>query len=205
MYNILALYKEPYDPRKPLIGLDEKLKQLIAEVRKAIPMKPGKPERYDYEYVRKGTANIFVAIEPKAGRRIIQVTRRRTKKDFAMFVKKLIDEYHPNADVVRLIVDNLNTHNESAFRETFDDDEAERLLNKIEFHYTPKHASWLNVAEIEISAMDVECIGRRIGDRKTLTKEVRAWAKRRNKDKKNIDWRFTKKDADKKLSKYYVT
>jgi len=203
MYNILGLYKEPYDPKKPLIGLDEKLKQLIAEVRKAIPMKSGKPERY--EYVRKGTANIFVAVEPKAGRGKVQVTRSRTKKDFAMFVKKLIDEDYPNADVVRLIVDNLNTHNESAFHETFDDDEAERILGKIEFYYTPKHASWLNVAEIEISAMDAECTGRRIGDKKTLTKEVRAWAKRRNKDKKKIDWRFTKKDADKKLSKYYVS
>lgn len=205
MYNILALYKEPYDPKKPIIGLDEKLKQLIAEVRKAIPMEPGKPERYDYGYVRKGTANIFVAVESKAGRRIIQVTRRRTKKDFVRFVKKLIEGDYPDADVVRLVVDNLNTHNESSFHETFDDDEANRLLNKIEFHYTPKHASWLNVTEIEISAMDVECTGRRISDKKTLTKEVWAWAERRNKYKKKINWRFTKKGADKKLSKYYVS
>lgn len=204
MYDILDLYEEPYDPRKPVVGLDEKPKQLIGEKRNPIPMKPGRPQRYDYEYVRNGNANILMAIEPKAGNRTVQVTDRRTKKDFALFVKKLIEDYR-NADIIRLIVDNLNTHNESAFHETFGEDNAKSILDKIEFHYTPKHASWLNVAEIEISVMDTECTGRRIGDKMTLIQEVQAWTKIRNKDKKKIDWRFTREDADKKLSNHYVS
>ncbi len=205
MYDILDLYQEPYNPKKPTIGLDEKPKQLLGEKRKAIPMKPGSPEKYDYEYVRNGKANVFLAVEFKAGKRVTQVTDRRTKQDFALFVKRLVDENCHDAEILRLIVDNLNTHNESSFYETFDRKEAERILRKIEFHYTPKHASWLNVAEIEISAMDVECTGRRLGDRETLAREVAAWTKRRNEQKKKIDWRFTKKDANRKLSKYYIT
>ncbi len=209
MYDILNLYQQPYDPKKPTIGLDEKPKQLLGETRKPISMKPGSPKRYDYEYIRKrkerkGKANIFIAVEFKAGKRITQVTRRRTKKDFAVFVKKLVDEHYPDAETLRLVVDNLNIHNDSSFYETFDKNEAERIRAKIEFHYTPKHASWLNVAEIEIGVMDAECTGRRIGGKKTLAQEVQAWTKRRNKDKKKIHWRFTKKDADRKLSKYYV-
>jgi hypothetical protein len=204
MYDILELYQEPYDPGRPVVGLDERSKQLLGEKRGPIPMKPGSPERYDYEYVRNGTANIFLAVEFKAGTRVTRVTGRRTKKDFALFVKRLVDEECSNAETLRLIVDNLNTHGESAFYETFDRREAERILRKIEFHYTPKHASWLNVAEIEISAMNVECIGRRFEDKETLAREVAAWTKRRNEQKKKIDWRFTKKDADRKLSKYYI-
>ncbi len=205
MYDLLDLYAEPYNPKRPYVGVDEKPKQLLGEVRMPIPMKPGSPMKYDYEYTRNGKANIFVAVNPKAGKRIVQVTLRRTKKDFAIFMKKLIDEVYFDVDILRVVVDNLNTHNETSFYETFDKNEAERLSNKIEFHYTPKHASWLNVAEIEISVMDTECTGRRVGDERTLTREVRAWAGRRNKDKKKIEWRFTKDDADKKLSKYYIT
>lgn len=204
MYDVLDLYEEPYDPRRPLVNLDEKPKQLLGEKRESLTMKPGSPEKYDYEYVRNGTVNIFMAVEFKAGKRVTQVTKRRTMKDFALFVKILVDEEYPDVEVVRLVLDNLNTHKKKAFYETFSKEEAERILSKIEFHYTPKHASWLNAAEIEINVMDIECTGRRIGDMETLTREVAAWTKRRNDQKKKINWKFTKELADKKLSKYYV-
>jgi len=207
MYDILDLYAEPYDPRYPVIGVDEKPKQLIEDSRTPIPMKPGKLTRYDYEYIRRGKANIFMAVEPKAGRRITQVTRRRTKKDFARFMKQVVGELCHDTTVkkIRVVIDNLNTHNVNSFYETFNRKEAERLLNKLEFHYTPKHASWLNVAELEIGIMDGECTGRRIKDKETLTREVNAWMNRRNQERRKIDWRFTKQDADKKLAKYYVS
>lgn len=205
MYAILDLYAEPYDPKMPLIGIDEKPKPLRGEKRAPIPMKPGSPEKYDYEYIRNGKANIFVATEPRAGRRITKVTDRRTKKDFAEYMKEIVDDEYPDADVIRVVLDNLNTHFPSSFYEAFDKIEAERILKRLEFHYTPKHASWLNVAEIEIGVMDTECTGRRIVDKETLTRQVAAWTKRRNMAKKKIDWRFTRQDADKKLGKHYVT
>jgi hypothetical protein len=207
MYDILDLYAEPYDPRHPVIGVDEKPKQLIEDSRPPIPMKPGKLTRYDYEYIRRGKANIFLAVEPKAGKRITQVTRRRTKQDFARFMKVVVDEMYKNKNVekIRVVIDNLNTHGKDAFYETFSRKEAKRLVSKLEFHYTPKHASWLNVAEIEIGVMDGECTGRRIKDEETLIQEVQAWTNRRNRQKKKIDWRFTRNDADKKLAKYYVS
>lgn len=204
MYDILDLYEEPYDPKRPIVNLDEKPKQLLGDKRKAIPMKRGSPEKYDYEYVRNGKANIFMAVEFKAGKRVTQVTESRTMKDFASFVKMLVDREYHEVDVIRLVVDNLNTHKDKAFYETFSKDEAERIRGKIEFHFTPKHASWLNAAEIEINVMDIECTGRRIGNIETLAREVAAWTKRRNDQKKKIDWKFTKDKADKKLSKYYV-
>jgi hypothetical protein len=180
MYDVLDLYEEPYDPKRPLVNLDEKPKQLLKDKRKAIPMKPGNPEKYDYEYVRCGTATIFMAVEFKAGKRVTQVTERRTMIDFALFVQMLVDKEYPEVDVIRLVVDNLNTHREKAFYETFSKDEAERILKRIEFHRTPKHASWLNAAEIEINVMDIECTGRRIGNIEILAREVAAWTKRRN-------------------------
>ena len=204
MYDVLDLYEEPYDPKRPIVNLDEKPKQLLGEKRMPIPMKPGSPEKYDYEYVRNGTANIFVAVEFKAGKRVTQVTERRTMKDFARFVKMLVDEEYQDVKTIRLVMDNLNTHKEKSFYEAFREEEAERILDKIEFHYTPKHASWLNAAEIEINVMDVECTDRRIGDLETLAREVAAWTKRRNDQKKKINWKFTRDKADKKLSKYYV-
>jgi hypothetical protein len=205
MYDVLDLYEEPYDPKRPLVNLDEKPKQLLGEKRLSILMTPGSPEKYDYEYVRNGTANIFMAVEFKAGKRVTRVTERRTMKDFASFVKMLVDEEYPDdVEVIRLVTDNLNTHKEKAFYETFSKEEAESILNKIEFHYTPKHASWLNAAEIEINVMDIECTGRRIGDKETLARVVAAWTKRRNEQKKRINWKFTRDKADKKLSKYYV-
>jgi len=151
MYDILDLYEEPYDPKRPIVNVDEKPKQLLGDKRKSIPMRPGCSEKYDYEYIRKGTANIFVAVEIKAGKRFTQVTKRRTMKDFAVFIQKLVDEEYPDAEVIRIIADNLNTHKIKSFYETFSEDEAQRILSKIEFHYTPKHSSWLNAAEIEIN------------------------------------------------------
>lgn len=154
MYDVLDLYQEPYDPERPVVGVDEKPKPLIREKRRAIPMKPGRIVRQDYEYVRNGSANIFVAVDHKDGRRDVQVTDRRTRKDFALYVKHLVEEVFPGATVIRMVVDNLNTHNETSFYQTFDQEEAERLLDKTEFHYTPVHGSWLNVAEVEIGVMD---------------------------------------------------
>ena len=204
MYDVLDLYEEEYDPENPLVCFDEKPKQLVGDKRTSIPMKSGSPEKYDYEYVRNGTANIFVAVEFKAGKRVTQVTKRRTMVDFAQFVKILVDEEYPDVENIRLVMDNLNTHKEKSFYEAFNKDEAERILSKIEFHYTPKHASWLNAAEIEINVMDIECTDRRIEDMGILAYEVAAWNKRRNDDEKKIDWGFTSENADEKLSKYYV-
>ena len=204
MYDVLDLYEKPYDPRNPVIGLDEKPKQLLEDKRKAIPMKPGNIEKYDSEYIRRGKANIFMAAEFKAGKRTARVTSQRTKKDFAKFVKHLVDKVYPNAEQLHLVLDNLNTHNESSFYEMYDKEEAERILAKIKFHYTPKHASWLNVAEVEIGVMDAECTRRRIPDKNLLRQEVIAWERKRNKQKKKIDWKFTTRKADEKLSKYYV-
>ena len=157
MYDILNLYEENYDPKKPLICLDEKPKQLLRDKRMPILMKPGNSERYDYEYVRNGTSNIFIAVEFKAGKRVTQVTKRRTMKDFAQFVKILVTEKYSEAEVIRLVTENLNIHKKKSFYETFSEEEAKKILDKIEFHYTPKHASWLNAAEIEINVMDIEC------------------------------------------------
>jgi hypothetical protein len=205
MYDILDLYEEDYDPKRPIVCLDEKPIQIIEDKRKPIPMKPGSPEKYDYEYIRNGTANIFMAVEFKAGKRVTQVTERRTMIDFAQFMKALVIDEYSETEVVRVVTDNLNIHKEKSFYETFSEEEAEKIIEKIEFHYTPKHASWLNAAEIEISVMDEECTDRRIGDIIMLTNEVAAWTKRRNENKKKIDWKFTKKIADEKMSKYYVS
>ena len=204
MYNVLDLYEENYDPKRPIVCLDEKPKQLIEDNVPPIPMKPGSPEKYDYEYKRNGTANIFMAVEFKAGRRITQVTENRTMIDFAQFMKNFVIKEYSEVEVIRVITDNLNIHKEKSFYEAFSEDEAKKIVEKIEFHYTPKHASWLNAAEIEIGVMDEECTDRRIGDIGILTKEVAAWTKRRNENKKKINWKFTKKTADEKLSKYYV-
>lgn len=205
MYDILDLYERPYDPRYPVVGFDEKPKQLLEDSRETIPMKPGHPKKCDYEYVRRGNANIFMAVDFKAGKRTTRITSRRTKRDFAKFVKHLVDRVYSDAERIQLVLDNLNTHNESSFYEMYGTEEAERILSKIEFHYTPCHASWLNVAEIEIGVMDTECTRRRIRDKETLRQEVMAWERKRNQLKRKIDWRFTKQKADKKLSKYYVT
>ncbi len=205
MYDVLDEYEKPYDPLYPVVCFDEKPKQLLEDKRKSIPMAPRHAKKCDNEYIRHGNANIFMAVDFKAGKRTTRVTTRRTKRDFANFVKHLVDKVYPNAIRLNLVLDNLNTHNESAFYEMYDVKEAERILSKIEFHYTPKHASWLNAAEIEIGVMDTECTRRRIPEKNLLRQEVRAWERRRNKQKMKIDWKFTRQKADKKLSKYYVT
>jgi hypothetical protein len=205
MYDLLDLYEEPYDPRRPLVGLDEKPKQLLEDSRRPIPMGPGHAMKYDSEYIRRGTANIFMAVEFKAGKRTTRVTSRRTKRDFAKFIKHLVDRVYPGIERLRLVVDNLNTHNASSILETYSPEEAKRILDRIEFHYTPFHASWLNVAEIEIGVMDAECTKKRIPNIGQLRNEVSAWSNRRNKQKKKIEWKFTRERADEKLSKYYVT
>jgi hypothetical protein len=204
MYALLDLYEKQYDERYPVICMDEKSKQLIENVRGILPLKPGRSSKYDYEYKRNGMRNIFVAVEPLAGRRKITVTRNRRKKDFACFIKELIEKDYAKAKKIRLVLDNLNTHFAGSFYETFTRRESKKILRKIEFYYTPKHGSWLNMAEIEINIMDRECLARRIGQEDKLKDEIACWSQQRNKAKKKINWSFTKIDADKKLSKHYV-
>lgn len=205
MYRLLELYKQPYDPSQPMICMDEKSKQLLEDNRQPLKARPGSLEKYDYEYKRKGTCNIFVAVEPKGGKRVVKVTDTRTKKDFAEFVEELVEIYFAKAKYIQLILDNLNTHFEGSLIETFGKRKAQRLLKRIRFIYTPKHASWLNMAEIEINIMDRQCTGGRIACKETLESNVSIWSKERNKNKSKIEWKFTRQDADKKLSKHYVS
>jgi hypothetical protein len=205
MYRLLDLYKQPYDPSQPMVCMDEKSKQLLEDSRQPIKAKPGKPEKFDYEYKRKGTCNIFVAVVPKAGIRIVKVTDKRTKEDFANFIEELIEKHFRKATYIQLVLDNLNTHFEGSLIETFGKRKANRLLKKIRFIYTPKHGSWLNMAEIEINIMDRQCTGGRIDSKETLEADVEIWSKERNKERRKIEWKFTRQDADKKLSKHYVS
>jgi hypothetical protein len=205
MYGVLDLYAKRYNKRYPVVCVDEKSKQLIEDTRKPIPLRARSPAKYDGEYRRKGTRNIFVAVEPLAGKRKVKVTKQRKKSDFARFVRELIDNEYAKTRKVRIVLDNLNTHFASSFYETFSKREADRILNKIEFYYTPKHGSWLDMAEIEINIMGRECLNRRIGEASTLIKEINCWEKDRNVKRKKINWSFTRKDADKKLSKHYVS
>ena len=168
MEDVLDLYAEPHDPTRPLVCFDETSKQLIAETRLPLPMEPGKPERVDYEYERKGTANLFLVTEPRGAWRHVDVTDRRTKHDFARQMRDLVDRHFPDADRIRVVLDNLNTHTPGALYEAFTPDEARRILRKLDFHYTPVHGSWLNMAELEFSMLSRQCLGRRIGDRRLL-------------------------------------
>ena len=202
MYDVLDLYEEPYDPKRPVIGLDEKPKQLVEDSRKPIPMKEGTARKQDYEYIRRRTANIFMAVEPRGGKRLTQVTDKRKMKDFAFFLRRVIKKY-ADAECIHIVLDNLSTHKTKALHNNFLPEQSNEILNKVEFHYTPTHASWLNVAEIEIEVMDHECTNRRIKDKNTLTKEVAKWNIRRNRQRKKINWTFTKQKADEKLGKHY--
>ena len=184
MYALLDLYHQEYDELYPVICIDEKSKQFLEEKRNPIAMKPGSPCKYDYEYKRKGTANLFVAVEPKAGKRIVKVTDTRTKPDYACFVKEIAEKHYPQAKSIRLVADNLNTHFTSSFYETFSKPQADKLLKRIEFYYTPKHASWLNMAELEINVMDRQCTGGRIEGKEEIKKALSAWVRKRNKEKK---------------------
>lgn len=165
MYRVLELYKAPYDGRHPVVCMDEKSKQLLEDSRQPIAAKPGSPEKIDYEYKRKGTCNIFMAVEPKGGKRVVKVTDTRTKQEFAYFMRELTDVHYAGAEYIQVVLDNLNTHFESSFEETFGRREAKRVLSKLKFVYTPKHGSWLNMAEIEINIMDRQCTGDRIGSK----------------------------------------
>lgn len=205
MYDLLGLYAKPHDPAEPVVCLDEKSKQLLEQTRRPIPAAPGEIAKEDYEYKRAGTRNLFVAVEPKGGHREVEVTSRRTKPDFVAFVQFLVAEVYAHARKIHLVLDNLNTHFRASFEEVMGLEVATIFLSRVEFHYTPKHASWLNMAEIEIGILDRQCIGRRIGDEDRLRTEVLAWQQRRNQERCRIDWKFTRQDADQKLSRHYLT
>ena len=203
MEDVLALYAEPYDPQRPKVNFDETSRQLLADVEPPLQAQPGQPLRYDSEYERVGTRNLFIHVEPQAGFRHVVVTERRTKQDFAQQMKWLVDERYPEAEVIRVILDQLNTHGPASLYEAFAPAEARRLVEKLEFHYTPKHGSWLNMAEIELSILQRQCLDRRIPDEATLKREVAAWEERRNKEQATIDWRFSITDAREKLQRLY--
>jgi len=205
MYDLLDLYARPYQKNEPVVCVDEKSKQLLEQPRAPIAATPGKPIKEDYEYKRAGTRNIFMAIEPKGGHRQAEVTAHRTKSDFVKFIGHLVKEVYVGAQKIHLVLDNLNTHFRSSFEEVLGVKQATQLLKRVEFHYTPKHASWLNMAEIEIGIMDRQCTGRRLPNEQTLRSEVVAWKDRRNQARSTIDWKFTRQDADQKLSMHYVS
>lgn len=205
MYDLLDLYAQPFRSREPVICLDEKSKQLLRNARPSLPMKPGSPAKQDYEYLRSGTCNLFVAVEPRGGRRTVMVTDQRTKVDFVAFVRYLLEQVYAKARCVHLVMDNLNTHFRKCFVEVLGANEADALLRRVIFHYTPKHASWLNMAEIEIGILDRQCLTRRLADKCTVIAEVDAWQQRRNTEHRGIEWNFTRQDADEKMSKHYVS
>jgi hypothetical protein len=203
MEDVLGVYERPHDPRFPLVCMDEVSKQLLRDARGPLPMGPGMPERRDYEYERGGVANLFLFCEPLAGRRWVDVTERRTRVDWAYRIKDLVDERYPAAEKIVLVMDNLNTHTPASLYEAFEPMEAKRLADKLEIHHTPKHGSWLNMAEIELSALSRQCLDRRVPDFGTLEAEVEAWQDRRNAKGGKIDWRFTTEDARIKLKRLY--
>jgi hypothetical protein len=205
MYDLLDLYARPWRADEPVICIDEKSKQLLSDSRCGLPMVACRPARIDYEYVRTGTSNIFVAVEPRGGRRIAQVTDHRGKADFVHFAQRLIDGAYRSARRIHLVMDNLSIHFKSCFVDTLGAPAARRLLRRVVFHYTPKHGSWLNMAEIELAALGRQCLNRRIGDQKTLKREVAAWQRRRNANRRTIQWTFTRQDADQKLGRHYVS
>ena len=204
MYDLLGLYAKPYDPTEPVICLDEKSKQLLEQTRRPIPAAPGQVAKEDYEYKRAGTRNLFVAVEPKVGHREVEITRRRTKPDFVAFVQYLAQEVYTQARKIHLVLDNLNTHFRGSFEAVMGTEAATVFLSRLEFHYTPKHASWLNMAEIEIGILDRQSTGCRIANEARLCSEVLAWQQRRNQERRRIEWKFSRQEADQKLSRHYV-
>jgi hypothetical protein len=203
MEDVLELYAEPYDPARPVVCFDEAGKELRGEVAEPLPVQPGQPACEDYESTREGTANLFIAVEPLAGRREVTVTERRTAADFAEQMRRVCDEWYPEAAVIRVVLDNLNTHSPASLFAAFTPEEAWRLLRRLEFHHTPKHASWLNMAEMELSVLARQCLDRRIGDRETLSHEVEAWESERNRLRVKIEWCFRVADARRKLAHLY--
>ncbi len=203
MEDVLDVYHLPDDPRYPTVCFDETSKQLITEVRTPLPAAPGQPERYDYEYERNGVANLFLFFCPLRNWRHVKVTDRRTKVDYAHCMRELVDELLPHAARIRVVQDNLNTHTPVALYEVFPPAEAKRILDRLEFHYTPKHGSWLNMAEIELSVLSRQCLDRRIPDKQTLQQEATAWEESRNAKGASVNWRFTTEDARIKLKRLY--
>jgi hypothetical protein len=203
MEDILDLYAEPFDPAYPLICFDEVPYQLVSETRLPLPLQHGKPRRYDFEYRREGTCNLFMFLQPLAGWRHVKVTQRRTKQDFACCMNDLVEVHFPAAEKIRVVLDNLNTHSPAAFYESFPPEQARRITRKLEFHYTPEHSSWLNMAEVEISVLTEQCLDRRLGTQEIVIREVGAWEAERNTTRATIDWRFTIPNARDKLRKLY--
>lgn len=203
MEDILDLYAQPNEPDYPIVNFDEVPYQLVSETRIPLPPKPGQPQRYDFQYKREGTCNLFVFLQALSGWRHVKVTDRRTKTDFAFCMKDLVDIHFPQAKKIRVVLDNLNTHTPAALYETFEPEEARRILRKLEFHYTPKHASWLNMVEIEIAVLSRQCLDRRIGNRDRLLHEIDVWQQKRNAQRAGVNWRFTASDARVKLKRLY--
>lgn len=204
MYDVLELYQRPYNPEEPVVCVDEKSKQLLAHIRAPLEPKPGVSRKEDHGYERRGVRNLFVAVEPLAGWRQVLVTKHRKKPDFVKFIRQLLQGRYRQAKKIHLVLDNLNTHFVKCFVDVLGEKRAAKLLSRIEFHYTPVHASWLNMAEIEIGILDKQCLDRRIPTEAELVSEVKAWKKRRNRQRKIIDWTFTREKADKKLGKHYI-
>ena len=203
MEHVLDVYKRPYDKDNPVVCMDEISKQLIRETRQRVPMKKGKDARTDYEYFRCGVCNIFMASEPLAGKRYAAVSEQRTRKDWAQFIKRLANIHYPQASKITLVMDNLNTHSAGSFYEAFEPEQAKRLMDRFEFVYTPKHGSWLNIAEIELNVLSAQCLNRHIDNIQKIKTEVSAWQNNRNGKKNKIDWQFTTANARIKLKKLY--
>jgi hypothetical protein len=205
MEAILDIYKRPYDETHPLVCMDESSKQQIKETRQPIPAQPGSVEKYDTEYERNGVSNLFMFFEPLAGKRLVAVTDQRTAVDWAFQIRKLVDEMYPHAERITLVMDNLNTHTGASLYKAFPPEEARRILNKLDIHYTPKHGSWLNMAEIELSILSRQCLDRRIPNQETLKTEIAAWQEKRNAIASPMEWRFTNEETRVKLKKLYPT
>jgi hypothetical protein len=203
MEDVLDLYAQPPDPRRPRVCFDELPFQIVAETRTTLPVRPGQPQRVDYEYERRGTCNVFLKVQPEAGWRRLEVTPRRTAHDFAHQMRALVDEDFPDADIIRVVLDNLNTHTPAALYAAFPPAEARRIVSKLEFHYTPKHGSWLNMAETELSVVVRQCLDRHFTGIDEVREEVAAWEKQRNARNATITWRFTTTNARTKLNRLY--
>ena len=204
MYDLLALYARPVKSREPVVCVDENSKQLLGDTGAPLPLQPGAPAKHDYETARAGTCNLFVAVEPKGGRRTVAVTDRRAKTDFVAFIQHLLEHVYPKARRVHLVLDNLSTHFRVCFEDVLGVNAARHLLGRVVFHCTPEHASWLNMAEIEIGILDRQCLARRLPTRPLLAAEVAAWEQRRNAERRRIAWAFTRQDADRKMGQHYL-
>jgi hypothetical protein len=205
MEALCDLYARPYDAQEPVVCLDEKSKQLLRSSRPDLAAQPGQVAKQDYEYRRKGTCNLFVAVEPQGGHREVAVTARRTKVDFVQFICGLMTTVYAGVRKLHLVLDNLNTHFAASFEQVLGAEEAAPILARLDFHHTPKHASWLNMAELEIGILEKQCTGRRLESRELVASEVAAWQARRNREKHGIQWKFTRQDAERKLGRHYVT